>query len=64
MADVDRSSVVFSQVSDLTSGCFSSRDWPNAYSCDNVVGVWVYAYIDDEKKSIRRVEYRVVMAVN
>jgi len=30
------------------------------------VGVWVYAYIDDEQKSIRRyaIEYRVVTAVN
>lgn len=30
----------------------------------NAVVMWVYAYIDDEEKSIRRVEYRVVMAVN
>jgi hypothetical protein len=32
----------------------------------NVVGVWMYAYTDDEEKSTRRyaIEYRGVMAVN
>jgi hypothetical protein len=37
MADVDRKSVVFGLVSELTSRCFSSRDWPNAYPCMDAV---------------------------
>jgi hypothetical protein len=37
MAEVDRKSVVFGLVSELTSRCFSSRDWPNAYPCMNAV---------------------------
>jgi hypothetical protein len=37
MADVDRNSVVLGLVSELTSRCFSSLDWPNAYPCMDAV---------------------------